>query len=82
MASGNEMASGGGGGALVAEYASEYAGFVKEGPSSALVCWDVGVLAWRLLQARGSVNHFAHTLSFEGGIVRLLEEQPRKTLQQ
>ena len=54
----------GGGEAIRAEYTAEHASKSAE-ELSLIACWDVGLLAWRLLQARGGVKRFAHTLTFD-----------------
>jgi len=61
-----ELGSGGGHG-VIEDYTAEHGSTsAEEIADSPLACWDGGVLAWRLLQARGDVKRFAHTLTFEG----------------
>jgi len=56
----------GGGAAVLTEFEEEHKAMsVEDMAASALSSWDVGLLAWRLLQARGGVKRFANTLTFE-----------------
>ena len=56
---------GAGGQAMRDEHAVEH-GSKTAAELSFIATWDVGLLAWRLLQARGGVKRFAHILTFDG----------------